>query len=446
MAQNEWENLGREIQEIVNDAVSENNYASLNDTINKVLSSAIDSGSDALKSVIEGALGGNSGRRRSSGSSPFANPEHNARAYETHRNHGYQVPPFGAGQSAAAGGAKKLYVSMNTPMLKGGIMTMVGGAFAVEALGSLAATLLAFLFHGGVFSLFGLAGTIILGGIGGWLLGKGISVLGKVKRFRIYQKVLGKKAYAELKKLAAETGKPLPFTEKDVREMIREGWFIQGHIDEENTTLMAADEIWEQYLKTHEDLVRQRAQAQREEQEKARKAEHSRAEEKLSAEVQDVLDRGSGYLEELRRCNDAIPGEEISDKISRIEVLVNRIFERVREHPEVIPDLKKMMNYYLPTTVKLLKAYQELDAQPVQGENISKSKQEIEQTLDTLNTAYEILLDSIFQDTAWDISSDITVLNTMLAQEGLTGGFGAGGAAAAAAESEKDEKKINLTL
>ena len=68
MAQNEWENLGREIQEIVNDAVSENNYASLNDTINKVPSSAIDSGSDALKSVIEGALGGNSGRRRSSGS------------------------------------------------------------------------------------------------------------------------------------------------------------------------------------------------------------------------------------------------------------------------------------------------------------------------------------------------------------------------------------------
>ena len=63
---------------------------------------------------------------------------------------------------------------------------------------------------------------------------------------------------------------------------------------------------------------------------------------------------------------------------------------------------------------------QELDAQPVQGENIISSKQEIEKTLDTLNTAFEKLLDELFQDTAWDLSSDISVLNTMLAQEGLT--------------------------
>ena len=78
------------------------------------------------------------------------------------------------------------------------------------------------------------------------------------------------------------------------------------------------------------------------------------------------------------------------------------------------------MEYYLPTTIKLLEAYEELDAQPVQGENIISSKQEIEKTMDTLNTAFEKLLDELFQDTAWDLSSDISVLNTMLAQEGLT--------------------------
>lgn len=77
------------------------------------------------------------------------------------------------------------------------------------------------------------------------------------------------------------------------------------------------------------------------------------------------------------------------------------------------------MDYYLPTTVKLLEAYQELDKQPVQGENILSSKSEIEGTLDTLNTAFEKLLDDLFQDTAWDVSSDISVLRTMLAQEGL---------------------------
>ena len=79
------------------------------------------------------------------------------------------------------------------------------------------------------------------------------------------------------------------------------------------------------------------------------------------------------------------------------------------------------MDYYLPMTVKLLNAYAEMDRQPVQGENIRKSKQEIDSTLDTLNQAFEKLLDSVFEDTAMDVSSDISVLNTLLAQEGLTG-------------------------
>ena len=83
-------------------------------------------------------------------------------------------------------------------------------------------------------------------------------------------------------------------------------------------------------------------------------------------------------------------------------------------------DISRMMDYYLPTTVKLLEAYEDLDAEPVQGENIISSKKEIEKTLDTLNVAFEKLLDSLFQDTAWDVSSDISVLEMMLAQEGLT--------------------------
>ena len=90
------------------------------------------------------------------------------------------------------------------------------------------------------------------------------------------------------------------------------------------------------------------------------------------------------------------------------------------QNPDSVNDMRRMMDYYLPTTMKLLEAYEELDAQPVQGENIISSKKEIEDTIDTLNIAFEKLLDSLFQDTAWDVSSDISVLHTMLAQEGLT--------------------------
>ena len=107
-------------------------------------------------------------------------------------------------------------------------------------------------------------------------------------------------------------------------------------------------------------------------------------------------------------------------KGDKMELIVQKIFERAGEHPEVIPDLKKLMDYYLPMTVKLLDAYEDMDGQPVQGENITASKKEIEETIDTLNIAFEKLLDSIFRDTAWDVSTDISVLHTVLAQEGLT--------------------------
>jgi 5-bromo-4-chloroindolyl phosphate hydrolysis protein len=71
-------------------------------------------------------------------------------------------------------------------------------------------------------------------------------------------------------------------------------------------------------------------------------------------------------------------------------------------------------------TVKLLTAYADMDAQPIQGENIQNSKREIEATLDTLDQAFRKLLDELYQETAMDISSDISVLNAMLAREGLT--------------------------
>ena len=113
--------------------------------------------------------------------------------------------------------------------------------------------------------------------------------------------------------------------------------------------------------------------------------------------------------------------KEISEKITRMETIIAKIFDRAKSHPEIVPDLKKLMDYYLPMTVKLLNAYADMDAQPIQGETIMNSKKEIEASLDTLNVAFENLLDGLFKDTAWDVSTDISVLHTMLAQEGLTG-------------------------
>lgn len=132
-----------------------------------------------------------------------------------------------------------------------------------------------------------------------------------------------------------------------------------------------------------------------------------------------VIAEGEEYIRKIHASNDAIPGEEISKKISKMENVIQRIFDRVEAHPEQVSDIRKLMEYYLPMTIKLLNAYEELDRQPVQGNNILNSKKEIEDTLDTLNDAFMMLLDDLFEDTAVDVSSDISVLKTMLAQEGL---------------------------
>jgi hypothetical protein len=128
----------------------------------------------------------------------------------------------------------------------------------------------------------------------------------------------------------------------------------------------------------------------------------------------------------------------------RLEEIVTGIFDRVAEAPESAPDLHRLMKYYLPTTQKLVDTYATLDRQTVKGENIENAKREIEDSLDTINEAFERFLDSFFQATAWDVSSDISVMGQMMAQDGLTGGnefrkaAGQKKAAAAAAAQASD--------
>ena len=131
-------------------------------------------------------------------------------------------------------------------------------------------------------------------------------------------------------------------------------------------------------------------------------------------------DQYQKILDELRRVNDAIPDEEMSDKISRLEAVAAKIFEQARTDPDKLPQMRKFMDYYLPTSLKLLNTYAELDNQGVEGENISESKRRIEQTMDTLVKAFENQLDRLFASDALDVSTDIDVMQNMLRADGLT--------------------------
>lgn len=131
-------------------------------------------------------------------------------------------------------------------------------------------------------------------------------------------------------------------------------------------------------------------------------------------------DQYKKILDELRRVNDAIPDEEMSDKISRLEAVSAKIFEQAKSDPDKLPQMRKFMDYYLPTSLKLLNTYAELDNQGVEGENISESKRRIEQTMDTLVKAFENQLDRLFASDALDVSADIDVMQNMLRADGLT--------------------------
>lgn len=132
-------------------------------------------------------------------------------------------------------------------------------------------------------------------------------------------------------------------------------------------------------------------------------------------------DQYQKILDELRSVNDAIPDEEMSDKISRLEAVSAKIFEQAKSDPDKLPRMRKFLDYYLPTSLKLLQTYAELEAQGVEGENITESKRRIEQTMDTLVHAFETQLDKLFQEDALDVSADIDVMENMLRADGLTG-------------------------
>lgn len=384
MARNkqDWEALGRNIQDIVDRAVNSQDYQKLNQTISQVVDKAVDLGSEAVRKAVDGAA------------------KNAPQSREAKRTVVVESKPLPA-----------LYGSTGSKSAAGILKTVGGGLITcVSFLTMLATAVFSVVFSGSGMPpvLMSLAGLLA----GGCLIGSGVRTLGMVNRFKIYRKTLGQKTYCALEKLAGSVGKSERFVRKELRKMIGSGLFPEGHLDKEETCLITSHETFQHYEQSRlllEERQRQEA-AVRQQKAAAPHAPH----------VQEVLDKGNAFIAQIRRCNDAIPGAEISEKISRMELIVQRIFERAEKHPEIVPDLKKLMDYYLPMTVKLLNAYADMDAQPVQGETILSSKREIEATLDTLNTAFEKLLDSVFQDTAMDVSSDISVLHTLLAQEGLT--------------------------
>lgn len=401
MSSRDWEIFGREICRNVQDAIDSRDFSRLNQTINDTIYGAADEITRNVKRAVD--------------------PQKHR--YSQQEKYTYQTAKKPQVYNMACGYDTQLYSSGAKPLVGGIVLTVTSGCALGVSFG-LTITFLVAALTTMKEKMIGLTATGVFGGlllISAFLLGKGIRKICRTSRFRTYVKMLGYKEYGNIKELAQRIHKTPQFVVKDLEKMIKKGWFKQGHLDRQKTCLITSHEAYQQYTQLEE----QRRNLEEAEKKAAyeadmRKKAEEEAAEKLTPEVREVIRAGEEYVRIIRECNDAIPGEEISEKIYKIEKVVDSIFDRVEKNPESVDDLQRMMEYYLPTTVKLLRAYESLDAEPVQGENILSSKREIEKTLDTLNLAFEKLLDNLFEDTAWDLASDISVLHTMLAQEGLT--------------------------
>ncbi len=137
-------------------------------------------------------------------------------------------------------------------------------------------------------------------------------------------------------------------------------------------------------------------------------------------EIDPILEEGNRALAEMGRLYMSIQDTEVRGKINEIMRITDKIVQDAIEDPSDIPQIKKFMNYYLPTTIKLLNAYDRMSSIGVEGENLDKSMKNINDMLDAAITAYKKRLDSLFANQALDIETDIDVMNQMLAREGLT--------------------------
>lgn len=140
-----------------------------------------------------------------------------------------------------------------------------------------------------------------------------------------------------------------------------------------------------------------------------------------NSELDRMIADGREAVSEMKRLDDAIADEKISKDIRRMESVCQGIFDQVRADPSKLPQIRQFMDYYLPTTLKLLNSYARMDSAGVNGENITKTKERVEGIMDTIVTAFEKQLDSLYGAEAMDISTDISVLETMLSREGLLG-------------------------
>lgn len=434
MDKNEWYRAGEDIRDQVQQAVDTGDFTNLgknigdtvNETINRTMrevgrtvgtvgesvNRAVNDVGNGIERTVEtvgesisraaGGFGGNAGQGGTGG-------------FGGNVGYGAPVSPYASSPLYKRPNARpdtRLFQSTPKGTVSGVVCMGAGyGVMGISALALLGAVGELILYSKSVVPVI-ISGIFTAAGL--WLGCHGARLTGRAKRYKRYVGMVKDKLYCSIQEMAQRTGKSERFIVKDLRQMIHLGMFKQAHLDQKQTCLIASDEMYDQYMLTQKNYEEEQKKL---EIEKLADERRQQERERLG-EAAEVIEEGKSYVRLIRQCNDEIPGEEMSDKLDRLELLVTRIFDQVEKEPELASELRKMLSFYLPTTKKLLEAYRDLDSQQLDLSNIEETKREIETAVDNINEAFEKFLDELFREKAWDIQSDISALHTILKQDG----------------------------
>lgn len=274
---------------------------------------------------------------------------------------------------------------------------------------------------GWILAAFGLLGAVASGGSGIWAvltwlavaLGGGSLLVSagmsrrKEKQFRQCMKVTGETGLVDIGKLGRTMGWKGVEAERVLSDMIDRGYFgPRAYIDHERGLLVIRPEDMRDVYRA-EDMA---AQARKEQQAQAR-----------SGSGTGDMTEYERIVEAIRQADVDIDDEVMSEKIRRMQTVTEAIFREVEAHPEKRSQIDRFLNYYLPTTLKLLDNYARIEEQGVTGANMAKAKADIEGIADTLVAGYEKQLDMLYRAEAMDIAGDVSVIENMMRRDGLAG-------------------------
>ena len=190
---------------------------------------------------------------------------------------------------------------------------------------------------------------------------------------------------------------------KRLQKYIRKGWLNAWLDDKTDTLYLTAED----YRAAQEALAAQRARPA------------PQPEQEAAPETPLNLETARRFAQVLEQEQHLMQDAQGREELETMQKTTTAICEWLEAHPESLPKARRFAEYYIPTTLKLLHTYNDVQGQ--QGENAETIRRDIAGILHTLNQAYSNLYDNLLSDVAMDVSSEIAALQGMLANDGLTG-------------------------